>query len=231
MIRIHSLEHAANEGPGKIKLWALRRGFQINHTRMDLGEPLPSVDQFDLLVVMGGVMNVYQHRDYPWLVSEKRLISQAIAANKGILGICLGAQLLADAIGGKVFQNSDKEIGWLPVRFLHRSPPFDQFPESLICFNWHGDTFSLPDTALRVAESAACANQAFISGDRLIGLQFHAELDFAGVKGFLSGDTSELWIKAPYVQSPDYIMSNQPNLSPLDTGLEALLDGLASRLR
>jgi GMP synthase (glutamine-hydrolysing) len=124
-------------------------GHSFAATRLDLGEPLPSVDDFDLLVIMGGGMNIYEHRDYPWLVDEKRLIARAAAREKAMLGVCLGAQLIADVLGGKVVQNPYKEIGWFPVRFIDRQPPFDGFPENCTVFHWHGDTFELPSRARR----------------------------------------------------------------------------------
>src|SRR6187455_2120302 len=104
-MRIDVLEHAANEGPGKIALWAEERGHTVNHVRMDDGSPLPSLEESGMIVIMGGGMNIYQHRDYPWLVEEKKFLAKAIARNKPLLGICLGAQLLADLLGGKVVQN------------------------------------------------------------------------------------------------------------------------------
>ena len=97
-------------------------------------------------------------------------------ARKPVLGICLGAQLLSDALGGRVFQNAEKEIGWHPVRIIDRTPPFAHFPETLMTMHWHGDTFTLPAGARRVAESDATANQAFVFGDRMVGLQFHPEI-------------------------------------------------------
>src|SRR6187399_3087495 len=101
-MRIDILEHAPDEGPGKIREWAESRGYEINRVRMDTGAPLPPLETSGLIVVMGGGMNIYEHRDYPWLVAEKRFLAKAIARNKPLLGICLGAQLLADLLGGKV---------------------------------------------------------------------------------------------------------------------------------
>ncbi len=228
-VRIHSLEHAANEGAGKIADWARVRGHRLAVTRLDLGHPLPVCSEFDVLVVMGGAMNVYQYRDYPWLRFERQLLAEAVAAQKAILGVCLGAQLLADVLGARVYQNAEKEIGWFPVRFLDRASPFDGFPPACTVFHWHGDTFDLPPGARRIAESDGCSNQAFIHGDRLIGLQFHVEVSPESVAGFVAGGADEL-VAGRYVQSAEEIEANPVLFSKADAALNALLDGLASRI-
>lgn len=226
-MRIHSLEHAPAEGAGKIKDWARDRGHSFKVTRLDLGEALPEPNAFDLLVIMGGAMNIYQHRDYPWLVAEKQCISAAIEAGKALLGVCLGAQLIADCLGGKVAQNPAQEIGWFPVRFLRREPPFDGFPAESMAFHWHGDTFSLPSGALRVAESDACANQAFIHGTKIVGLQFHIEVTPEAAASFCEG-ADDFLKPERYVQARGYITHFQPDLRATDAGLFRLLDHLAS---
>jgi GMP synthase (glutamine-hydrolysing) len=225
-MQVHSLEHAPNESAGRIADWARARGHRFATTRLDLGEPIPSVDDVDLLVIMGGGMNVYQHRDFPWLIDEKRLIARAVARDKAMLGVCLGAQLIADVLGGKVVQNSHKEIGWFPVRFIDRKPPFDRFPDECTVFHWHGDTFELPARARRVAESEGCAGQAFIFGDRVVGLQFHIELTHAAALAFCEGMESELQ-PARFVQTREQIAAEVPDLSVTDAALWELLDQLA----
>ena len=226
---VHSLEHAACEGAGRIGDWARARGYRFEATRVDLGKPLPSIDEIDLLVIMGGGMNIYQHRDYPWLVEEKRLIARAAARGKAMLGVCLGAQLIADVLGGKVVQNPQKEIGWFPVRFIDRRPPFDRFPEECMVFHWHGDTFELPARARRVAESAACPSQAFVFGERIVGLQFHVEVTKSAALSFCEGMEAELQ-SAAYVQTRDEIEAKAPDLVATDTALWSLLDRLVDGL-
>lgn len=225
-MRIHSLEHAPNEGAGKIAEWAAARGHTLTTTRFDLGQTVPKPDEFDLLVIMGGGMNIYQHRDYPWLVDEKRLIAKAAARDKSMLGVCLGAQLIADVLGGKVVQNPVKEIGWFPVRFFDRQPPFDGFPETCTVFHWHGDTFELPSRARRVAESDGCSHQAFAFGSRIVGLQFHIEVTPEAALSFCVGADSELQ-SAKYVQTGDEIAASAPDLTATDAALWRLLDQLA----
>jgi GMP synthase (glutamine-hydrolysing) len=225
-MRIDVLEHAANEGPGKIGTWAEERGHTVNHVRMDEGGTLPSLEDSGLIVIMGGGMNIYQHRDYPWLVDEKRFLAKAIARNKPLLGICLGAQLLADLLGGKVVQNRHKEVGWWPVRFLDRSAPFDGFPAEGLMFHWHGDTFDIPNRARRIAESDGCPNQAFIFGERIVGLQFHAEVTGTDPAAFCDAAPQDLG-DGPFSQSRTAIVTATPDTTAVDAGLYRLLDDLA----
>jgi GMP synthase-like glutamine amidotransferase len=144
-----------------------------------------------------------------------------------LLGVCLGAQLIADALGGRVVQNPVVEIGWFPVRFLDRQPPFDGFPGECVAFHWHGDTFSLPPGARRIAESDGCANQAFMVGEKIVGLQFHVEVTPAAAATFCEG-ADHILVPERFVQTRAEIERAQPDLAPTDAGLFRLLDGLAS---
>ena len=225
-MRIHSLEHAPFEGPGRIATWAGERGHTLSRTALYDGEMPPAPDAFDLLVIMGGPMSIHEHRNFPWLPMEKEFLKMAIVARKPILGICLGAQLLADVLGGKVFQNPVKEIGWFPVRMLDRSAPFAAFPERLTVMHWHGDTFTIPEGARRTAESEACANQAFVFGDRVVGLQFHIELEKVGVEDLVHASLDEAGT-APFIQSREQLMSAPDESGAAAAVLFALLDELS----
>jgi len=194
------------------------------------GEAAPtSPDGFDWLIVMGGGMNVYQHRDHPWLRPEKDLIRAAIAAGKRVLGICLGAQLIADVLGGKVWQNDEREIGWFPVRAVPSgaASPF-AFPPETAVFHWHGDTFSLPTGSTWLAESAGCAHQAFAVGSRVLGLQFHLEMTPTDIIR-LDQACTDSRTPGRYVQSADQIMAlareNGPAAALLDRLLRVLEKG------
>ena len=228
-MRIHSLEHAPFEGPGRIAAWASERGHSLARTALYDGEVPPPFDAFDMLVIMGGPMSIHEHRTHPWLPVEKRFLAEAIRAGKPILGICLGAQLLADVLGGKVFQNPVKEIGWFPVRVFDRAAPFAAFPEQLTVMHWHGDTFTIPGGARRVAESEACANQAFVHGDRVVGLQFHIELEKVGVEDLTAASLDEA-DRAPFIQSREQLLSPPPESRDCAPALFALLDELARRI-
>jgi GMP synthase-like glutamine amidotransferase len=182
-VRVHYLQHVPYERVGWIQDWAESRGHQIAGTLM-YEDPtgagaLPGPMGVDLLVVMGGPMNIYQHNSYPWLVNEKRFIRTCIAKGKAVLGICLGGQLIADSLGGVVTKNPHEEIGWYPVELTEEGRQmevFAHFPDTFITLQWHGDTFSIPPGATRAAFSEATRNQAFTyDGERVIGLQFHLE--------------------------------------------------------
>ena len=223
-MRLQILEHDSLDGPGLVADWARERGHLFTRTALHAGAELPALDAFDLLVVMGGPMSVHQHRDFPWLVAEKRFLAAAIEARKPVLGICLGAQLLADALDGKVFQNAEKEIGWHPVRILDRTPPFAHFPETLTPMHWHGDTFTVPVGARRVAESDATANQAFVFGDRIVGLQFHPE-----IAAIAPSDLDAL--KTPpgrFVQTGEQLLATPHDVQDVRVALFGLLDVLSN---
>jgi GMP synthase-like glutamine amidotransferase len=228
-MRIHSLEHQPAEGPARIADWAVARGHPLTRTALYADEPLPAMETFDLLVIMGGGMNIYQHRDYPWLVAEKEFLRRAIEAGKPILGICLGAQLLADVLGGKVYQNPEKEIGWFPVQFLDRAAPFAAFPETMNVMHWHGDTFDLPPDARLVAGSQGCPRQAFVWGDRVVGLQFHLEMGAVNVADLAHVSVEDL-TPGRFVQSAAQLLATPPDLEVAHGALFTLLDDLARPL-
>jgi len=213
------------EGMGKIADWIHERGHTVNCTRLHRNDPLPLENEFDLLLIMGGPMNIYEYRNYPWLPAEKETIKRAIDSGKKVLGICLGAQLIADVLGAKIYQNAQMEIGWYPVHFksVKKSiPAFAAFPESLTVLHWHGDTFDLPEGAVNLAESAACRNQAFIYGDRVIGLQFHIEMDEPDVNAFLDDILPE---PIPgQIQSAQQISEGNHHLPSIHSALYSMLD-------
>ena len=168
-------------------------------------------------------MNIYQHRDHPWLVREKRFIAQALAAQTRVLGVCLGAQLIADALGARVYQNPEKEIGWFPLQVLARPGPFALFPDAPSVLHWHGDTFELPPGAVRVAASEACENQAFLFGDRVVGLQFHLEVTPDRIAEFVTG-CEEFLVPSRFVQSKQALLEPPSSYDPSLLG--NLLDAL-----
>jgi GMP synthase (glutamine-hydrolysing) len=229
-MRIHSLEHQAAEGPAKIADWAAARGYTVNRTALYADEPVPAIEDFDVLVVMGGSMNIYQHRDHPWLVAEKAFLRKVIDAGKPILGICLGAQLLADVLGGKVYQNPEKEIGWFPVTFRDRSGLFAGFPESMNVMHWHGDTFDLPPGSKLVADSEGCPRQAFVWGDRVVGLQFHLEMGAVNVADLANVSAEDL-TPGRYVQSAAELTETPADLPTAHASLYGLLDALTQLVK
>lgn len=227
-MRIHSLEHQPEEGPAKIADWAAARGHTLARTALYAAEPPPALDTFDLLVIMGGGMNIYQHRDHPWLVEEKAFLRRAIDAGKPILGICLGAQLLADVLGGKVYQNPEKEIGWFPVNFTDRTGLFAAFPETMNVMHWHGDTFDLPPGAHLTASSEGCLRQAFVWGDRVVGLQFHLEMGAVNVADLATVAAEDL-TPGRFVQNAAQLTDTPTDLPVAHASLFTLLDALEGK--
>ena len=189
-MHLHYLQHVPFEGLGSIETWAQAAEFQISATRFHAQDRLPAVDEIDWLVIMGGPMNIYAERQHPWLIQEKAFISRAIAKGKVVLGICLGAQLVADVLGAKVFANPCKEIGWFPVY------------KTKDVLHWHGDAFDLPADAIHLARSQACVNQGFVYEDRVIGLQFHLETTAPGLQRLISHCKHEIDDSA-FVQPPE----------------------------
>jgi GMP synthase-like glutamine amidotransferase len=177
-MRIVCLQHADYEGPGEIGTWARERGHSLDVV-LPLLERYPAAGGFDMLVVMGGPMGAYEESAYPWLVSEKRFIADAIAAGRRVFGVCLGSQLVAEALGGRTHPHTVREVGWLEARLTtagRYSRVFSMLPETFVVGEWHGDTFDLPEGVKTAASTGACENQAFEACDgRVIGTQFHLE--------------------------------------------------------
>lgn len=143
---------------------------------------------------MGGPQSVYEELRFPWLVSEKKFIYETITLRKPVLGFCLGSQLIASSLGSRVFANNEKEIGWFPIHFTTSSQriPWLKVQNQEIVFHWHGDTFDLPEQAVLLASSDLTQNQAFLWGDRVLGLQFHLEVDQKSLENFIHNDPGEL---------------------------------------
>lgn len=175
-MRVQVLQHVWFEGPGNMTSWLAARGAEIGYTRFyEPDAKLPDTRDPDLVIVMGGPMSVNDERQYPWLSAEKRFIGEAVRHGTPLVGVCLGAQLIASALGAKVYPNVTKEIGWLPIEAVAHGGDAFRFPARQTVFHWHGETFDLPPGAVHLARSAACANQAFQIGKSVIGMQFHLE--------------------------------------------------------
>ncbi|MGC9195091.1 MAG: type 1 glutamine amidotransferase [Syntrophobacteraceae bacterium] len=230
-MKLHYLQHVAFEGLANIGSWAKSQGWAVSATHLYRGEKLPAANDFDWLVVMGGPMNIYEEQDYPWLAAEKRFIAKAVEDNKIVLGICLGAQLIADVLGGRVVANQHKEIGWFPVTLRPEATQalaFKNFPSQFPALHWHGDTFSLPPGCAMLAQSEACPAQAFSSkGGRVLGLQFHLESSMESV-GLLVENCSHELVDGQYIQSGEQILKNSDHFSAIHGLLHLLLENLKS---
>lgn len=219
-MRIHYLQHVPFEGLAAIEDWTKQQSHTLTATRWYEPATLPQQEDFDMLVVMGGPMGIYDEADHPWLRDEKQFVRQSVDAGKPVLGVCLGSQLLADVLGAKVYANRHKEIGWFPVRF---DP--ELYDGELVVCHWHGDTFDLPEGAVRLAESAACKNQAYRFGDRVYGLQFHLEMTPSSVEGMIAACGQEL-VKAEWVQGAEEMRNGLHYAEATHNVLFRLLDRL-----
>ena len=212
----HFLQHVPFEGLGSIGPWLEARRAVVTTTRFFADAVLPEAESLDLLVVMGGPMSVNDEGLCPWLVAEKQFILQVIQRGTAVLGVCLGAQLIAAVLGARVYPNREKEIGWFPVYSLPApeevptaAVPSFRFPEESLVFHWHGETFDLPPGAVHLARSGACVNQAFRYGRSVVGLQFHLEMTPQTVRELVDNGRDEL-TPARWIQSEAEILSAPP---------------------
>lgn len=254
-LRIRVFQHVPFEGPARIGAWLAARGHEIATTRFFEYAPdreLPTVEEYDWLLVMGGPMSANDGGTLPWIVPERECIAEAVAAGKTVLGICLGAQLTAAALGAEVYSNYYREIGWFPVSIVPaaeesaegapdpaaaadtaRSPRelFAAFGPSVPALHWHGETFGLPYDAELLARTETCVNQAFAVGDRVIGLQFHLEATPESVAALVDGAAADLTDPGPRVASREDILAADAPYAESNRYMDALLTYLERRTR
>jgi GMP synthase (glutamine-hydrolysing) len=228
MLNIHYFIHVPFEGIAYIKDWAEEKGHKLSATEFYKDKNLPGIDDFDWLIIMGGPMSVNEEEKYPWLNDEKKIIKEAIEFGKVVIGICLGAQLIADVLGAKVYKNRYKEIGWYPIHLTQAAKQhslFSSLPSELVVFHWHGETFDLPKGAIHIAESEGCRNQAFIFKEKVLGFQVHFEMTEQAIFDMTKEGNGEL-IPAKYVQSVEEIRKNSRYFSQANKCLKNILDSL-----
>jgi GMP synthase (glutamine-hydrolysing) len=196
MAEVLVIQHAPEENLGSIADALRTRGHRWRYLRPFAGEAVPAkLDEASALVVMGGPMSVYESERYPFLGDELRLIAAAIDAGKSVLGICLGCQLIASALGARVYRGPAPEIGWYPVQLhpdVHRDPILGDIGRAFTAFHWHGDVFDLPKGACDVGHSARTLHQGFRYGSRVYGLLFHLEVTGELVDGMVGAFGGEL---------------------------------------
>lgn len=205
-MRVHYLQHVPFEGLGSIEAWLRLAGHTITATRFFESAELPKPDAVEFLIIMGGPMSVNDEAAYPWLAHEKQFIRSCILAGKPVLGICLGAQLIANAMGARVYRHHTKEIGWFPIYAVQSNSTTFRFPHSVEVFHWHGETFDLPSGATLLARSEICENQAFQLGRSVIGLQFHLETTPETAQEIVTHCRAEL-VSSRYIQSEAEILA------------------------
>lgn len=240
-MRIHHLQHVPFEDLGSMQQILEESGHQLSATHLYQNTNFPEIEQFDWLIIMGGPMGIYDDSSYPWLAQEKAFIRKAIEAGKIVLGICLGAQLIADVLGAKVYANANKEIGWFDIQrsdelnntILAQAGPDSVIPEPLIpesieAFHWHGETFEIPEGAIPFGSSEACKNQGFILNNRVLGLQFHLETTADSAARLIEHCGDEL-DESKYVQSKDDMQKDIGKFNKINSLMSSILQKLSTQ--
>lgn len=227
------LKHVPFEGPAAIATWAASNGHDVDIFPVYEGNALPSPNGVQFLVVMGGPMGVGDVEQFPWLVAEKQFIRACIDEGMPVLGVCLGAQLIAEVLDAPVTQNPHREIGWFPILLnpaLASTTIADVFTDQLEVFHWHGDTFAIPASAVAIASSEACQNQGFIVGDRVVALQFHIETTPQSASLLIENCADEL-DDSQYVQTAAAMLADERRFETVNQVVYRLLDRLAAVVR
>lgn len=190
------IRHVAFEDLDSFAEPLIQHGYGIEYVDAGLDDLYqPGLADSDLLVVLGGPISAVDDRQYPFLADEARLLERRLNADRPTLGICLGAQLMARALGSRVYGASAKEIGWGPLSLTEAggaSALRHLAPDKTSVLHWHGDTFDLPRGAVLLASTAVCENQAFLWGTRGLALQFHVEVTAGGLERWFIGHTLEI---------------------------------------
>lgn len=229
-MRIHSIQHVRFEDLGYIESWITDHSYPLTSTRLFENSAFPAMDDFDMLFIMGGPMSIYDEVKYPWLKKEKVFIKSAIDSGKVVVGICLGSQLIADALGAKVCAGT-KEIGWYPVSITGTAKNeviLRNFPPHVAVMHWHGDTFDLPKGCVHLMQSDACSNQAFLYENRVLGLQFHLETTPVGLQNLVENCREEL-LTEKYIQSEEAILKNSYRCETTNNLLAEMLNRLTEQ--
>ncbi len=216
MTRALVLQHIACEPPGVFEDVMREHAVTLHRVELDEGDSLPDWRGFDLIVAMGGPMSVNDDATLPWLTAEKRLIGEAVRSGMPYWGACLGVQLLAASLGARVYTGPEPEVGLLPVELTDaamQDPIFAGLPPRFTTLQWHGDTFDLPNGAVRLAGSPAYPNQAFRWGRHAYGVQFHVEVS--------------VHLARQWAEVPEYSTALDRVLGP--GSLPKLIDGLAEQ--
>ena len=212
-MRFLCLQHVPFEGPAALADWARTRGHSLQCHGLYASAELPPIDDFDGLFIMGGPMNIYEEPDYPWLVAEKAYIRAAIQSDRYVVGICLGAQLIADALAATVTGGPSPEIGWFPIERAAACPKSLPLPDALRVLHWHGDQFDLPEGATRIAQSEICPTQGFAYGSNVLALQCHLESTPESLSALIS-DAAGNWSLNPPSCRPTKCLGSPLQLMP-----------------
>jgi GMP synthase-like glutamine amidotransferase len=222
-MNVHVLQHVPFEGLGSIAPWLEARGARITTTSFYADPSLPPLSELDLVIALGGPMSVNDEATLPWLRPEKQFIRDAIQCGVAVLGVCLGAQLIASALGARVSRNPVKEIGWFPIDIIQTESDVVPLPTGIPVFHWHGETFELPAGAVHLARSAACEHQAFQLRGHVVALQFHLETTPENARALVHHCPEDL-VPGPYVQSGAELLAVPPTVyHEINTAMEPVL--------
>jgi len=225
-MRVHYLQHVPFEGIGSIESFLIEKGYDLTCTKLYEKEDLPPVQDFDWLIIMGGPMGVHDEQIYPWLKLEKKFIKEAIFSRKIVIGICLGAQLIADTLEARVYKNKYREIGWFDIirsKEAGNTLLAKALPQKAKVFHWHGDTFDIPNGAIPLAKSEACPNQGFIFENRVVAFQFHLETTLTSAEKLIDNCRGEL-NGSKYVQPENEILSGAERFSSINKIMLSVLE-------
>ena len=227
-MKIHCFQHVTFENLGSIENWADSNNHSISYTYFfENNISFPDLSEIDMLIVLGGFMNVDDEEQFPWLKSEKQFIKKAIASGIKLIGICLGSQLISAALGSKIYKSQETEIGFYPITFHQTaldSSLFKYLSNPYTVFQWHGDTFELPQGAQLLASSEGCKNQAYLLGTNVLAMQFHIEMNETVLNEMLKHDGHELEEKGKCIQTESEIRANYHHLQQNKTDLYELLN-------
>lgn len=213
LLNVHILQHSPDTPPGTVLEWLEVRDHAFTVHKLYQGDTLPDLANTDWVIVLGGPMNADDIANYPWLKDEKKFLNLAVLSRKPCLGLCLGGQLLSQVLGGKVQKNSHWEAGWFPVSIEGHG--------ELMVFQFHEDTFSIPDGAKIFATNSITSNQMFKFGEHVVGIQFHPETTSHWVDSFLHESP---YPTGPYVQQPQELIAGKHHIQPMRNWFFKLLD-------
>ena len=232
-MHIVCIQHVPFEDAGVIAPWAATREHRFKVVRLHEGQGLPSVSDVDWAVVMGGPMSVHDEAHLSWLKKEKDWIGRVIEQGSGVLGICLGAQIVAQVLGARVSPNPCKEIGWFPVFKTEDAVsirPLVMLPTVMTPFHWHGETFDIPAGAAHAFGNQACPNQAFVYDERVVALQFHLEITPDGVRRLIENCPGDLESE-PFIQDSAAMTSNARAFDNAHMAMHTLLNEMEQTTR
>ncbi|MFC1555491.1 type 1 glutamine amidotransferase [candidate division KSB1 bacterium] len=229
VMRVHYLLHNFFVRPAEVDTWVKKNSHSVTQTLLYENDPFPGLNDFDFLIIFGGTMGVYEGENYSWMKPEKKFVEKVIKNKKAVFGICMGAQLLADVLGGKVYKNSHKEIGWHEVEMkpdAQDSSIFGNLPERFPAVHWHGDLFEVPDSCFSIASSIITPNQAFEYNKITAATQFHPEYNLFSLQESIQYSPEDVG-SGPYAQTEQEILSGAHQLPAMHNILFSILDNIS----